>query len=47
MEKYKFAYIVEVSAELLTDDKELVQQLEEENDVKVPMTIWKLILERR
>lgn len=35
MEKYKFAYIVEVSAELLTDDKELVQQLEEENDVKV------------
>lgn len=35
MEKYKFAYIVEVSAELLTDDKELVQQLEEENGVKV------------
>lgn len=35
MKKYKFAYIVEVSAELLTDDKELVQQLEEENDVKV------------
>lgn len=35
MEKYKFAYIVEVSVELLTDDKELVQQLEEENGVKV------------
>lgn len=25
MEKYKFAYIVEVSAELLTDDKQLAE----------------------
>lgn len=35
MEKYKFAYIVEVSAELLTDDKELVRQIENENGTKV------------
>ena len=27
IEKYKFAYIVEVSAELLTDDKELAELL--------------------
>ena len=27
MKKYKFAYIVEVSAELLTDDKELAELL--------------------
>ncbi len=27
MEKYKFAYIVEVSAELLTDDKGLAELL--------------------
>ena len=27
MEKYKFAYIVEVSVELLTDDKELTELL--------------------
>ena len=27
MEKYKFAYIVEVSAKLLTDDKELAELL--------------------
>lgn len=27
MEKYKFAYIVEVSAELLADDKELAELL--------------------
>lgn len=27
MQKYKFAYIVEVSAELLTDDKELAELL--------------------
>lgn len=27
MQKYKFAYIVEVSAELLTDDRELAELL--------------------
>lgn len=35
MEKYKFAYIVEVTVELPTDDKELVRQVENENGVKV------------
>lgn len=35
MEKYKFAYIVEVTAKLPTDDKELVKQAEEETGVKV------------
>ena len=27
MQKYKFTYMVEVSVELLTDDKELAEQL--------------------
>lgn len=35
MEKYKFAYVVEVTVELPTDDKELVRQVENENGVKV------------
>lgn len=35
MQKYKFTYMVEVSVELLTDDKELVRQIENENGTKV------------
>lgn len=35
MEKYKFTYMVEVSVELFTDDKELVRQIENENGTKV------------
>ena len=35
MQKYKFTYMVEVSVELLTDDKELVKQAEEKSGVKL------------